>query len=322
MCEISIIVPVYNVEKYLNKCVDSILNQTFKEFELILVDDGSPDNSGAICDQYAKKDSRVKVIHKENGGLSSARNAGIEVAQGKYLGFIDSDDYIAEDMYEILYQNIKKYNADISSVELISVYNDRFKLKDYSPEIKVLNQEQAMQVVLEGTDFYAYAWNKLYNRNLFNEIRFPKGKTFEDAFIIMKILKRANKVVISNVEKYFYVKRQNSIMSSTFSKKTFDVIDAWEEDKNNIIKLYPELSDVYRKRICWAHFFVLDKALLSNSKESTTVIIELKKKLLSERSFILKYPGFTLNRKIAILMLSININLYRYLVIRNAKKMS
>lgn len=319
MCEISIIVPVYNVEKYLNKCVDSILNQTFKEFELILVDDGSPDNSGAICDQYAEKDSRVTVIHKENGGLSDARNAGIEVAQGKYLGFIDSDDYIAEDMYDILYQNIKKYNADISSVELISVYNDHFKLKDYSPEIKVLNQEQAMQVVLEGTEFYAYAWNKLYNRNLFSEIRFPKGKTFEDAFIIMKILKRANKVVVSNLEKYFYVKRQNSIMSSTFSKKTFDVIEAWEEDKNNIIKLYPDLSDAYRKRICWAHFFVLDKALLSNSKETITVITELKEKLLSEKSFILKYPGFTLNRKIAILMLSINVNLYRYLVIKMQK---
>ena len=102
MCEISIIVPVYKVEKYLKKCVDSILAQTFSDFELILVDDGSPDNSGRICDDYAKKDARVRVVHKQNGGLSSARNAGIEVAKGKYLGFVDSDDYIAEDMYELL----------------------------------------------------------------------------------------------------------------------------------------------------------------------------------------------------------------------------
>ncbi|MCB8516908.1 glycosyltransferase, partial [Enterococcus durans] len=101
MCEISIIVPIYNVEQYLRKCVDSILAQTFTDFEVILVDDGSPDNSGAICDEYAKLDSRVRVIHKENGGLSDARNAGIEIAKGKYLGFVDSDDFIDKDMYEI-----------------------------------------------------------------------------------------------------------------------------------------------------------------------------------------------------------------------------
>ncbi|WP_227166600.1 glycosyltransferase, partial [Enterococcus faecium] len=127
MCEISIIVPVYKVEKYLRKCVDSILAQTFTDFEVILVDDGSPDNSGKICDEYAEKDNRVRVIHKENGGLSSARNAGIDVARGKYLGFVDSDDYIDEDMYEILYENLKIHDADISSVELIPFYGDRYK---------------------------------------------------------------------------------------------------------------------------------------------------------------------------------------------------
>lgn len=114
MCEISIIVPVYKVEPYLRKCVDSILAQTFTDFEVILVDDGSPDNSGKICDEYASKDSRVRVIHKKNGGLSSARNAGIDVARGKYLGFVDSDDYIEKDMYELLYDNIVKEQADRS----------------------------------------------------------------------------------------------------------------------------------------------------------------------------------------------------------------
>ncbi|MBA1325633.1 glycosyltransferase [Enterococcus faecium] len=126
----SIIVPVYKVEKYLRKCVDSILAQTFTDFEVILVDDGSPDNSGKICDEYAEKDNRVRVIHKENGGLSSARNAGIDVARGKYLGFVDSDDYIDEDMYEILYENLKIHDADISSVELIPFYGGRYKEKN------------------------------------------------------------------------------------------------------------------------------------------------------------------------------------------------
>ncbi len=127
MCEISIIVPVYKVEKYLKKCVDSILAQTFSDFELILVDDGSPDNSGRICDDYAKKDARVRVVHKQNGGLSSARNAGIEVAKGKYLGFVDSDDYIAEDMYELLYKAIIKEEADLSICGIYDVYEEKIR---------------------------------------------------------------------------------------------------------------------------------------------------------------------------------------------------
>jgi glycosyltransferase involved in cell wall biosynthesis len=129
MCEISIIVPVYDVEKYLKKCVDSILNQTFKDFELILVDDGSPDNSGAICDQYAEKDSRVRVIHKENGGLSDARNAGIEVARGKYLGFVDSDDFVNEDMYKQLYTSIIENNADLSICGIFDLYEGKTPIK-------------------------------------------------------------------------------------------------------------------------------------------------------------------------------------------------
>lgn len=120
--EISIIVPVYNVEKYLDKCVNSILNQTFQDFELILVDDGSPDNCGEMCDDYAARDKRVTVIHQVNGGLSAARNAGIEIAKGRYLGFVDSDDYIAEDMYELLYNNLKNEDADLATVGFLDVY--------------------------------------------------------------------------------------------------------------------------------------------------------------------------------------------------------
>lgn len=180
MCEISIIVPVYKVEKYLRKCVDSILAQTFTDFEVILVDDGSPDNSGKICDEYAEKDNRVRVIHKENGGLSSARNAGIDVARGKYLGFVDSDDYIDEDMYEILYENLKIHDADISSVELIPFYGDRYKKANKEKKVIILNKKEAIKSVLEGTQFYAYAWNKLYRKELFKDNRYLDGKTFEE----------------------------------------------------------------------------------------------------------------------------------------------
>ncbi|HDT8050800.1 TPA: glycosyltransferase, partial [Enterococcus faecalis] len=173
MPKISIIVPVYNVEKYLEKCVRSILAQTFTDFELILVDDGSPDSSGAMCDQFAEQDQRVKVIHKENGGLSDARNAGIEIATGEYLGFVDSDDYIADDMYETLYNQIVTYEAELATVGMIDVYENRESRLTDKKEIKILSQNEAIQAVLDSTDVYAYAVNKLYKKELFNKVRYP-----------------------------------------------------------------------------------------------------------------------------------------------------
>ncbi|HFQ0202307.1 TPA: glycosyltransferase, partial [Enterococcus faecium] len=134
------------------------------------------------------KDNRVRVIHKENGGLSSARNAGIDVARGKYLGFVDSDDYIDEDMYEILYENLKIHDADISSVELIPFYGDRYKKANKEKKVIILNKKEAIKSVLEGTQFYAYAWNKLYRKELFKDNRYLDGKTFEDAYIIIDLL--------------------------------------------------------------------------------------------------------------------------------------
>ncbi|HDT8053597.1 TPA: glycosyltransferase, partial [Enterococcus faecalis] len=149
MPKISIIVPVYNVEKYLEKCVRSILAQTFTDFELILVDDGSPDSSGAMCDQFAEQDQRVKVIHKENGGLSDARNAGIEIATGEYLGFVDSDDYIADDMYELLYTNIVKEDADLSICGIYDVYEGKEPVEKQQQYI-VLDKVAAMKMILEA----------------------------------------------------------------------------------------------------------------------------------------------------------------------------
>ena len=150
MPKISIIVPIYNVEKYLDKCVSSILNQTFTDFELLLVDDGSPDRCGEMCDEYAKKDSRVKVIHRKNGGLSAARNSGIDAACGKYIGFIDSDDYIEENMYEHLYDVITKYDADIACGGIFDTYPTKTTLL-YEPLGPVcVNGEEAYRIMMEG----------------------------------------------------------------------------------------------------------------------------------------------------------------------------
>ena len=230
MCEISIIVPVYKVEKYLKKCVDSILAQTFSDFELILVDDGSPDNSGRICDDYAKKDARVRVVHKQNGGLSSARNAGIEVAKGKYLGFVDSDDYIAEDMYELLYKAIIKEEADLSICGIYDVYEGKDPI--IKPTIKkTVTAEEALLLILQGNIISVHAVNKLYKRELFSTIRYPEGKYHEDSFIIVDLLNQCHKVAIDSEQKYYYYHRLGSINTESFSEKQFEFIEACVKSK-------------------------------------------------------------------------------------------
>ncbi|NSQ65201.1 glycosyltransferase family 2 protein [Enterococcus faecalis] len=321
MCEISIIVPVYKVEPYLRKCVDSILAQTFTNFEVILVDDGSPDNSGKICDEYAIKDSRVRVIHKENGGLSSARNAGIDIAQGKYLGFVDSDDYIAEDMYEVLYENLKFYDADISSVEIIPFRDDKYENTSKEKKEILLNKKEAIKSVLEGTDFYAYAWNKLYRKELFYNNRYLEGETFEDAYIIIDILLEIDKIIVSNEEKYFYLQRNDSIMGQKFSKKTLDVIKAWQYNQKKILSHFPDLKDSYNRRLCWAYFYVLDKLILSSNYKQIPETKEIIEFLKKNRNFILSYKGFTKSRKIAIVALSFGSVWYKKLVEYRLKKL-
>lgn len=224
---ISVIVPVYNVENYLEKCVDSILNQTYKNLEIILVDDGSTDNCGKMCDEYAKKDGRIKVIHKQNGGLSDARNAGIDIAQGEFIGFIDSDDYIHLQMYEILYNAIIEANADVAKCDFKDVYANDDNVFDNVDIIK--SKVYTNQELITGYFFKDYIWEfaisacvKLYRKEIFNNLRFPKGRLYEDYYIKYDILTRANKVVIVDQVLYYYFHRDGSIMHSNVTMKSIN----------------------------------------------------------------------------------------------------
>ncbi|BDP46005.1 glycosyltransferase family 2 protein [Enterococcus faecium] len=201
MCLSGCDVPVYNVEKYLKKCVDSILGQTFTDFESLLIDDGSTDNSGSICDELAKTDNRIKVIHKENGGLSDARNIGIEVAKGDFIGFIDSDDYIDEDMYAFLYNNILKYDAELSMCGIYDVHKNK-EIKKLTPFSQLVTKSEAIELVLDGKLVVANAVSKLYKKELFENVRYPKGKIAEDAAVILKIINQCNKIPILIVLNY------------------------------------------------------------------------------------------------------------------------
>ena len=222
---ISIIVPVYNIEKYLQKCIKSIINQTYKNIEIILVDDGSKDNSGKICDEFKQIDNRIKVIHKENGGLSDARNAGLKIAKGEYIGFVDSDDYIAQDMFETLYKLAKENNADISIVSFYEIYNGKvIGVRDFK-SLEEMDKIEAMKELLIDTKIQSYAWNKLFKKELFENIEFPTNKNFEDIATTLLLFEKANKVMLLEDPKYYYVRRDNSIIGTRNYKTYKDYLD-------------------------------------------------------------------------------------------------
>lgn len=229
---ISVIVPIYNVANYLRKCVESIRKQSYQNLEIILVDDGSPDNCGEICEEYAKLDYRIKVIHKANGGLSDARNYGIEAATGEYFLFVDSDDYIHIDMIRILYEALKEKNAQVAVCSYqnvqeneVTAYNESYR-GVLQPLLMTEKQMFDSHYYLDKRVEFIVAWNKLYHCSLFEHVRYPKGKVHEDEFTTYKLLYQAQKIVYIEAPLYFYVQRENSIMGQKISEKRLLILEA------------------------------------------------------------------------------------------------
>lgn len=245
--KISIIVPVYNVEKFLDICIKSIINQSYRNLEIILVDDGSPDNCPKICDFYAEKDDRVIVIHKTNGGLSDARNSGLHIATGDYFLFVDSDDMIHEQFCEYLVKTAQKYKADIVSCDLLIFdnYNDIENLNCNCENIteEIFENKKALIEYLQASRFrkiYHGLCMKIYKKELFNNLEFEKGRLHEDVFITYKLLDKSNKTIITNAPYYFYYQNQSSICHN-FKKKNFeDMYDAL----NNIRIYFSNRKDI------------------------------------------------------------------------------
>lgn len=245
---ITIIVPVYNVEEYLDRCIDSVMNQTYQNIEIILVDDGSVDRSGAICDSYAKKDSRITVIHKENGGLSDARNEALNIAKGEYFAFVDSDDYLADDYVEYLYELLIQNEADISACEIKKVYSDTEQLDECQENTEVISGRDALECFLYQRKVVPNAVCKLYKREIFNEIRYPKGMHYEDLATIYKVLGKCDRFVMGKKQKYYYYQRANSIMNDDFNEKKMHRIQIANEMKTYVDARYPELSNATSAR--------------------------------------------------------------------------
>ena len=241
--KISVIVPVYKVEPYLDKCISSIVNQTYKNLEIILVDDGSPDNCPAMCDAWAEKDSRIRVMHKTNGGLSDARNAGMAVATGELMAFVDSDDWIVPDMYEYLYQRLTEDNSDIAACGVQMVWEDKTPSRMLTQEGNcVLNQEEAMRAIIEESWLKQPVWYKLYKTALVRDILFPVEKYHEDVFWSYQAVGKAQKVSVSDHIGYYYLQRGGSIMGAGYSLKRLDAVEAKVQRCTYIQERFPALS--------------------------------------------------------------------------------
>ena len=276
---ISVIVPIYNVEKYLARCVGSIVNQTYKNLEIILVDDGSPDRCPQMCDDYAEKDSRIKVVHKKNGGLSDARNAGMAVATGEYISFIDSDDYVSDDFFECLLDVMNKENSDIAECSVVKFYEDN-RFDEFSDDlsVKTYDTQDAMSALIAENQFHQHVWNKLYKTELVKDIPYAVGKLNEDEFWTYQVFGRANKVSKLNKTMYYYFQRNSSIMGVGYNIRRLDALEGKANRQKYIENNFPDLSTQAKIDLYGSCMFAYQSVLKSMSGADKKKALELIRK--------------------------------------------
>lgn len=247
---ISIIVPVFKVERYLDRCVESLVAQRYSHLEIILVDDGSPDSCGAMCGAWAEKDCRIKVIHKENGGLSDARNAGMAAATGELMGFVDSDDWISPEMYQLLYENMRETGSDIAACGVEMVWEDGSPSRMLTKTgCCVLDAQQAMRALIEESALKQPVWYKLYKTDLIRDIPFAAGRYHEDVFWSYQAIGAARCVSVIDTPCYYYTQRSGSIMGESFSMRRLDILDAKLLRLEYIKNHYPALTDLTKREL-------------------------------------------------------------------------
>lgn len=266
MVMISVIVPVYNISEYLPRCLDSILKQTYEDLEIILIDDGSTDESGKICDAYEIKDHRVKVIHKENGGVSSARNIGLDIAKGDYIGFVDGDDLLEERLFEILLKNAEKYQCDISCCQLATIDVDGTKKNIYDVKSQFFAQDYLIKHYFFDSfvkDTMYSQCNKIFKSTLIENIRYKQYKYGEDILFVFEALARSNGMFYDEYVGYYYLHRENSAMTTGFSANRIDYISAIRE----IEKICREKFPYATKQACqwvYQHTLICYRGLIIN----------------------------------------------------------
>ena len=318
---ISVIVPVYNVAQYLEKSIASIQQQSYQNLEIILVDDGATDESGRLCEQIAEQDERVLVYHKENEGLSQARNDGLKQAHGDYVIFIDSDDYIHSEMIASLYQQLVKEDADVSSCGVMNVYaNSESPQTENQDDYFVCDTETFLREYLIGEKIPGTICNKLIKKEVAAQLTFPKGLIYEDAYYHFDLIKVAKKYVVNTNPYYYYFHRGDSITTKPYAEKDLAYIDIYQKFYTEVVKEYPNLTEVAFFRLAYAHFFILDKMLLDDNfkefKDYPRIYGYLKKHAFA----IFKNTIFRKGRRISALALFVNVRLYRILLFKNIEQ--
>src|SRR5690625_786495 len=314
--EISIIVPVYNLERYLPKCIDSILAQTFTNFELILVNDESTDASGEICEKYASIDHRIKVIHKKNGGVASSRNAGLEVAKGQYIGFVDKDDYINEYMFETLYNNAKTYSSDIVVCDYLNTYEDDPQdIKAFTVDYRIQhynNIEALNQLYTTNNVTFVVPWNKLYRRCLFENIKYKVGSINDDETVIHDLLYYSDKVTYIQTGLYYYLQRKGSQMDLNipFDIRRFDLVYAKKMreiffKKKKEQDLHQKALTDYMESFFWNYYIAKD-----NLKDMDKELKKLKYTFNTSLISLLRHKEIGRRRKIMFVLFWVNPSLF------------
>lgn len=280
---ISVIVPIYNVELYLRKCLDSLINQTYKALQIILVDDGSPDNCGQICDEYSALDGRITVIHKGNGGVSSARNTGLDAAKGDYIGWVDPDDWIEPDMFEYMLGKAVDNSADIVVCGRAEQYPSRTVIKGWSEET-VYNREQALEQLINDQELGSYLWDKLWRASLFDGVRFPDGRTFEDVSVMHILFSRADKTICLLGTKYHYLQRVDGIVGNQNLKARINRYIADKQRYDDLHEEYPQLSTALEAKCIeaavnvWNSYYKSTAQQRNDSKETLKEISEFSRR--------------------------------------------
>lgn len=308
---ITVIIPIYKVEQYLRECVDSVLAQTYQNLEVYLVDDGSPDRCGEICDEYAASDSRVKVIHQENAGLSEARNSAIDVCTGEYLFFVDSDDYIDQDTIATLYQELTANDADMAVTGLQSFYENG-KIVKYAAEneVRVYSKTESLDCFLFNDFLTPCVWGKLGKRALWDGVRHPKGKLFEDQYTTYRLLDCCERVVYVTTGRYHYRRRKGSIGNSTFTKRTYDLYDGIHEEYDYIHGRYAtECPNIAVARIFWEIVFV--NMMIRGKGHDRDAVRDVQRFARAHRKEVLACPYLSKVRKGQMLLFAYCFPVYR-----------
>lgn len=306
---ISVILPVYNIKEYLDRCMSSLFKQSYQNLEFVIVDDGSTDGSGDLCEIFIKKDPRVKVFHKVNGGLSDARNYGIARSNGDYLTCVDPDDYVDLDYIEYLYSLIRKYRTDMAICQHRTFY-DNGSVKDLrlSGDEQLANKD-CLKRMLYHDVIDTSAWAKLYKKSLFDKVQYPKGKIFEDIGTTYALMLQCPEIAIGYEAKYNYMFHANSIVNSAFKPSKLDMLDMTDKMANDVLAVYPDLERAVMRRRVYARFSTLNQMLYTDdySAERKKIIGFIKQ----HAGGVLKDPLAPKRDKMAIILLFLGYPVYK-----------